>query len=170
MPNPKTLKILGGIAVGSAAVAGGYYAEVAPIVDTVNYAWANWVPSVLKDAEYRRPLILSIVSLLAFIPLCNLVGIASVPVMDRLSQLVGNLPGAKAQKISLWLKARANAWRPLTTWQRNVSIGMRYYGRIILPAFHWMSNTILRQPNFLAALRAKMNPLSRNPNQPEAGA
>ena len=160
LPKPKTLKILGGIAAGGTLVAGGYAAEVGPIIDTLNYVWANWVPSVLKDAEYRRPLALSIISLLSFIPLCNLVGIAFVPVMDRLSQLIGKLHGAKARKISLWLEERANTWRPMSTWQRNVSIGMRYYGRLVLPAFHWIGNTICRQPNFLAALRAKINPLS----------
>ncbi len=160
MPKPKTLKILGGIAAGGTLVAGGYAADVAPIVHTLNYVWANWVPSVLHDAEYRWPLTLSVVSLLAFIPLCNFVGIASVPVMAHLSKLIGKLPGQRARKISLWLEERANTWRPMSTWQRNVSIGMRFYGRLILPAFHWIGNTICRQPNFLAALRAKMNPLS----------
>ena len=169
IPSPKTLKILGGIAAGSAAVAGGYAADIVPIVYTLNYAWANWVPSVLKDAQYRYPLMMSVVSLLAFIPLCSFIGIASVPVMNRLSSLIGKLPGARARKISLWLEARVNVWEPMTTWQRNVSIGMRYYGRICLPAFHWMSDRVLRQPNFLAALRAKLNPLSRDPNHPTAG-
>ena len=169
IPSTRTLKILAGVTAGSALIAGSYHAEIAPVVNTVNWVWGNYIPDVVKDAGYRLPLFASIAYQMSAIPLVDFIGYSFVPAMHQLSKLIKNVPGYTAQKVSAWLDARVKIWGPLSTWQRNVTIGMRPYAKITLPFWHWFTKHILRQPNFLAALRAGLNPFSKDPTAGRIG-
>src|SRR3989338_4857139 len=172
MPSRRALKVLGSIAAGMGFVKASYALEITPIINAVNYFYANILPqnNVLQDSAYLFPaLFVSSVALLAIIPLADMVSDASVPVLKKLASLMKKLPGQKAQKVGRWLDERVKVWEPLNTWQRMISFNMRPFAKLMYPFWHWFTKHILRQPHFLASLRAGINPFAINPNQPSAG-
>ncbi len=122
-------------------------------------AWSYDVlfPSVLKDAIYRTPLLLSIAALAAIWPAG--VGFSAV-VGKTLLQMADNLKSETTRK-AIYIKDLAKNWGNLNNWQRITSYGMRLYAWMILPYWRVLIEHIAQQKTFFSAVNNGMNPMQK---------
>lgn len=145
----------------TAAAAGFPYAydhfEALNQIKVIAWSYDALFPAVLKDAVYRTPLLLSLVSLAAIWP--EAVGF---------SALVGKTLNAMAEKVksevsrkAIYIKDLARNWGHLNNWQRINSFGMRLYAWMILPYWRVLIQHIAQQKTFFSAVNSGLNPLEK---------
>lgn len=121
---------------------------------TLNWMIANLYPDVLKDKEYRLPLIGSILSLTALWPLGTATSIFIGQSLERSSQVLKNSRTAFAQQI----RDLAKTWSPLSPWQRTNTFGTRIWSFFNYSPWRLFFELYLQQKDFLVALDQGMNP------------
>ncbi len=175
--NTKAMMILAGIATVGAGASIAYNLYPVESVQIINYIYANWIPPVLKDANYRMPLIYSTIALMLFIPEAMLVSLASIPGMKAVSKALAPV----SKKASLFFKELHEKWGALDVWQRIVSGGMRFYAYLMYPFWNWIGSRIispianltvkkgLKQENFFEALKSGQNPFEKIKADSELG-
>lgn len=162
LPSTKTFIILGAMAAGTLSAAAGYHYEVQPVVETLHWMHEHLVPRVLMVEGYRSAVILSTLSLIAIWPAVELISAVTPLLFKRLGELTlksKNIKvGSKLYRMGHWCKEKGRVWSELNRWQRIVTIGMRAYAPLMYYFYHWFFDEVLRQPNFLLALRKRLNP------------
>jgi len=152
----RSLRILGAIAAGTLGAALISHEFPVEAIQTINWIYQNWVPSVLKDASYRIPLLKSMIALVSFWPISVLISKISGPILKKLSEKFSSNP-----KVSGYFKELYENWGHLSSWQKIVSVGMRFYAQLIYPYWNLVFKKILRQPNFIGTLEGGLNPFTR---------
>ncbi len=148
----------------TAAVAGLSYLSFPLIYDyalnnkdfaSLNWMIANLYPDVLKDKEYRLPLIGSILSLTALWPIGTATSIFIGQALQRSSQALKNSTTSFAQQI----RDMAKTWSPMSAWQRTNTFGTRIWSYFNYSPWRLFFEIYLQQKDFLVALDQGMNPL-----------
>lgn len=149
-----------------AVTAGGFshVYEAQPVMLALDYLYANAVPPILKVAEYRYPLLSSVVSLMSIIPLVQTVAWMAPSSMKTIAL---GLQGVSA-KLSTKMYALAAQWQSLDLWQRIVTSGARVYSLISVAAWNHLGS-ILRQPQLFRTLKMGLNPFMNIPKTSELG-
>lgn len=153
----------------TAAAAGLPYAydhfEALQQIKTISWAYEAFYPSVLKDATYRTPLLLSMAGLAAL-----------WPEAIAFSAVTGKVLGSMAEKVkgetsrrAIYLKDLARNWSPLNNWQRITSFGMRLYAWMILPYWRVLIDHVAQQKTFFTAVNNNLSPFERLSKDSEIG-
>lgn len=115
------------------------------------------LPDVVKDAEYRVPLLASTVSLIALWPMS--VGF-SWSIGKGLRVASAALSKSKS-KVAQRIRDVARNWGHLNNWQRITSFGMRYFGTLIYPIARATIIGGLQQPTSISAWENGLNPFEK---------
>lgn len=162
MSRGRGLVYLAGVTgIGAAAYFGSRYnidlQTVQEQLKVVQWAYDKFYPAVLKDANYKWPLIYSMTALAAIWPVAvahsALIGLA-------FKQLAKKYEGQLTKK-AVYIKDLANNWSPLNNWQRITSFGMRLYAWLILPYWTVAIEHVLQQKSFSPAVNNALNPFGR---------
>lgn len=148
-----TLAVLTGAA--AAPLASSNMIDAHQVMVALDYLYAHAVPPILKVAEYRYPLLASVVSLMSIIPLVQTVAWLAPYSMKTVAaglQTVSSRLSNKVQTI-------ATQWQSLNMWQRIVTAGARVYSLISVAAWNHLG-TILRQPQLFRTLKLGLNPFT----------
>jgi hypothetical protein len=150
-------KIIGLVGGVLAAYLSGSFAgslETTHQVQALSWLYEHMYPSVLKDADYRLPLSLSIAGWVAVWPATLAMSFTFQKALNIASSGLKNSNSWYAQ----YIRELHKTWSPLSDWQRIVSIGMRSYSYVIYPYLRVSIESLLRQKSFLSAYENKMNP------------
>lgn len=127
-------------------------------IKVLEWMYTN-TPAVLKDQEYRWPLLYSTISLVTLWPAAVLISGTIGLSLKILAKAAQNSSSRRAQMI----RDLARNWSNITAWQRITSFGMRVYSATIYPATRIFIKTM--QPQFLTAWLNNLNPFQKiNPN------
>lgn len=153
----------------TAAAAGLPYAydhfEAIQQIKVISWAYEAFYPTVLKDATYRTPLLLSMASLAALWPEAIAFSAMTGKVLASMAEKVKNETSRRA----IYIKDLARNWAPLTNWQRITSFGMRLYAWMILPYWRVLIDHIAQQKTFFTAVNNDLNPFERLAKDSELG-
>lgn len=158
--NLKTVGIAMTMALTGAAFALPYaYDSIESIreIQVVSWVYENYFPAVLKDAVYRTPLMLSIISLAAIWP----EAVAFSALVGKTFNQMAEKMKAQTSRKAIYIKDLAKNWGGLNNWQRINSFGLRFYGWLILPYWRVLIEHVGRQPTFFSALNSDLNPLKK---------
>ncbi len=126
-------------------------------IKVIAWSYDALFPSVLKDAVYRTPLLLSIAAQAAIWPAG--VGFSAV-VGKTLLQMAEKVKSETSRK-AIYIKDLAKNWGNLNNWQRITSYGMRLYAWMILPYWRVLIEHIAQQKTFFSAVNNGMNPMQK---------
>jgi hypothetical protein len=154
--------VWGKMAVGATAyMAGGvllgHYHEAFQQISTLNWMYENMFPAVLKDAEYRMPLLKSTLVLAAAWPAAVGASYLVGKSLKGLNQVVQAHDGRVARLI----RDLNKNWGDLTNWQRITSFGMRIYSELVLGFWITGIERLGRQKTFFTAANSGVNPFQK---------
>lgn len=149
----KGLFALSAVAAGVAGASAFFPSEM---ILVANYIWTHHIPSVLKDAEYRGPLLGSMFSLSLLIPTIVLISSMTAPVLSGLTKMAKS-----GSRLEGRLRDIYNTWAPLSVWSRIVSAGMRVYSGMVYSVVNPLFKYLFRQPHFLRAIEEGLNPFTK---------
>ncbi len=157
----KTLAALTGAGV---AMEMAYLTDAQAVMSALDYIYAHAVPPILKIAEYRYPLMASVMSLMSIIPLVQIVAWLHPNMMKTMATGLKLVSPNLSDK--LWTLSMQ--WQSLNVWQRLVTMGARVYSVISVAVWNHLS-TILRQPQLFRTLKLGLNPFEKIEKSSELG-
>lgn len=141
-----------------------YLTDVQAVMSALDYIYAHAIPPIVKVAEYRYPLMASVLSILSIIPLVQSVAWLHPSMMKTVAgglKVVSRNLSDKIWNLSL-------QWQSLNVWQRLVTMGARVYSLISVAVWNHLG-TLLRQPQLFRSLKLGLNPFEKVKQSSELG-
>lgn len=129
--------------------------EVKPILLAIDYLYAHAVPPILKVAEFRFPLLASVIALVSIIPLVQIVAWMSPFMMKSVAFSLQ----MSSSRLSKKIMETATKWSEMNVWQRLVTFGARAQSALTISFWNHIS-IILRQPQLFKSLKSGVNPFA----------